>query len=466
MKNPRRENIQGMLIYGYKYLPYANYLFLKIQNKEEFKNWLKANKFQHGASSPKEECMNIAFTANGLTTLGMDVSQENGFSKAFIEGMDTNHRNRILGDFDLNDSENWEWGNKENTDLHAVLGIFAKDQNTLDLLYNKLTHQFTNHAIEEISNKIESKALTNAKEHFGFRDGISQPVMRGLGWKALENEFVNPGEFVLGYENEYNKLPLSPQLTKDNFDFGTDGSYMVFRQLEQNVPLFWETVCGHFGGLEKGKKEGIELASKMVGRWPNGNPLNYKQNEVVPEEKMNDFGFYEKDREGTKCPFGSHIRRTNPRDSSSISGKAEDLKDNAIAMNKHRILRRGRVYGPPVAENMDLDGILLNLEGAKDQSRGLNFICFNTDINRQFEFVQQTWINNKKFHGLYNEVDPIVGVLKETGGKMTTTEYTIPATPVRKRVKNIPPFVKVRGGSYFFLPSLDAIKYLAEKSII
>ena len=316
MKDIDRDKIQGMLILGYGSLPCAYYLFLGIEDESSFKSWLNTNKFQDGVSSPIEECMNIAFTFKGLQRLGLAVREKDGFSRPFIEGMDTDHRARILGDIGENKSTGWNWGNCDHHDLHCVLILFAKDKSELDEYYNEQVKHFPKHGIKEVASKIESISLgpEGRKEHFGFRDGISQPVMRGLGWKSSEHNLVNPGEFILGYENNYGKLPNSPLIESSEFDFGLNGSYMVYRQLEQNVPLFWKTICGYFGGPQNGKNEAIALASKMVGRWPSGNPLTWEPSQKIEKKDFFNFDFYKNDKLGTKCPLGSHIRRSNPRD--------------------------------------------------------------------------------------------------------------------------------------------------------
>lgn len=466
MKKIERKDIQGMIIYGYKYLPVAYYLFLHVEDFSGFKKWLSQATFQHGESSPKKSCMNIAFSSHGLQALGVTIDEDNGFSRAFIEGMDTEHRNRILGDYDANGSQHWEWGKKDDTQLHAVLMLFAQDEVSLEKYYQEQLEVLVQYGITESLPKIASQMLAEGKEHFGFKDGISQPVIRGLDRDSAEDNYVNPGEFILGYPNDYNKAPNSPVLQRDGFDFGVNGSYMVFRQLEQDVPLFWETVCGYFGGIEQGEKQGIELASKMVGRWPNGNPLHKSATDPLDEKSLNSFSFYESDQQGTLCPFGSHIRRTNPRNSLSVNGKKSSLKEATDAANKHRILRRGRPYGPPLDETLAIEQMLTKI-GEDKESRGLNFICFNTDIDRQFEFVQHTWANNIKFHNLYNDVDPIMGVqrgTKDSSGnyQMAKTQFEVQSKPVRKRYQSIPPFVKVKGGSYFFMPGIQAINYLSK----
>ncbi|MEM9326880.1 MAG: Dyp-type peroxidase [Bacteroidota bacterium] len=466
MENIERENIQGMLLYGYKWLPVARYLFLSITDVDKARSWIKQVDWRYATSSPRDQCMNIAFTAQGLKALGVPVDEENGFSRAFIEGMDTEHRNRILGDFGANASTDWEWGNKQHDQLHLVLMVFTRDQAALDNWDAVQSATLAGAGLETCSDPIDSIRLPDGKEHFGFKDGISQPVIRGLGRQSSEDNYVNAGEFILGYENDYGKEPHSPRIQKGEMDFGKNGSYMVFRQLEQHVPLFWNTVCDHFGGKNEGREKGIELAAKMVGRWLNGNPLTEAPDKKIKSGDMNRFSFFLDDPNGTQCPLGSHIRRSNPRDSLSSNSKSSSLRSATDAANKHRILRRGRPYGKPVDEGMAIDQILDKIDGDQE-SRGLNFICFNTDIDRQFEFVQQTWSNNIKFHNLYNDVDPIMGV--QNGGRdeaghyqMAPTQFEVQASPVRKRYQDVPPFVKVRGGSYFFLPGRQALEYLSK----
>jgi deferrochelatase/peroxidase EfeB len=153
----------------------------------------------------------------------------------------------------------------------------------------------------------------------------------------------------------------------------------------------------------------------------------------------NEFLFLPRDREGVGCPAGSHVRRANPRD--SLAPKPELAQTLLDAANNHRILRRGRKYGAKLADPSADDG----------QARGLLFICLNTDIARQFEFVQQTWLLNENFATLFDERDPLVG----PKGKMTIRDKPL------RRVVDVETFVQLVGGDYFFLPSLPALRYLA-----
>jgi deferrochelatase/peroxidase EfeB len=200
----------------------------------------------------------------------------------------------------------------------------------------------------------------------------------------------------------------------------------------------------------------ITLASKMLGRWPSGAPLIKSPKVDRPELcDDNDFLYVRSgDADGFRCPIGSHIRRSNPRDAL----QPEPGSDRSIEVgNRHRIIRRGRSYGPPVAASMDPRDIIG--KAPDDQERGLHFICFNTQIARQFEFIQHTWVNSPKFDGLYEDDDPWTGDRGDAGQPPGGT-FTIQQDPVRMRVSGLPRFVTTRGGMYFFMPGITAFKYL------
>jgi deferrochelatase/peroxidase EfeB len=153
----------------------------------------------------------------------------------------------------------------------------------------------------------------------------------------------------------------------------------------------------------------------------------------------NDFLFHADDPHGIGCPPGSHVRRANPRD--ALAPSPDQRESLLAAANNHRILRRGRKFGPRIAEYRTPDGV----------DRGLLFMCLNTDIARQFEFVQQVWLLNSDFATLFEEVDPLVG----PDGRMTIRE-----DPLRRTVQ-VETYVQMAGGDYFFLPSLPALRYLS-----
>jgi Dyp-type peroxidase family len=274
---------------------------------------------------------------------------------------------------------------------------------------------------------------------------------------------VKPGELVLGYANEYGLYPTSPRVPASSdphgvlapdpsngshHDLGRNGSYLVLRQLEQDVRAFWR-FADDAARSEDGRNDPVSrvrIAAKLVGRWPSGAPLVLAPDADDPAlAQENTFRYHAQDAGGHRCPVGAHIRRANPRDSLDPNPGS----DGSVAVAKHhRLLRRGREYG----SRLTMDQALEPAEAGDDGPRGLHFICLNSNVARQFEFIHQTWVNSPKFADLYDEPDPIV-----TGGGF----FSIPAEPVRHRLTNMPRFLRVRGGAYFLLPGLRAIRYVS-----
>jgi Dyp-type peroxidase family len=324
-------------------------------------------------------------------------------------------------------------------------------------------------AAASVCHTIDAYLTPDGKEHFGFKDGISQPIIRftkrdyetSAPDRALH--VVEAGEFILGYQNENGRMPVSPTVSgaRDSGnrlgplvrrrrwgrrshldglrDFGRNGTYLVLRQLHQNVQAF-EQFLAATAGADPTRQE--HLAARIVGRWRNGTPLTLSpdENKQLPDEELNRFGYFSQDRSGYRCPVGAHVRRGNPRDSTTeIDGQTHALQ----RVNFHRLLRRGRLYGPPVPA-----------DGARStDNRGLMFLCLNADLRRQFEFVQQTWVNSRKFGDLYDEDDPLVG---------RCGSFTVQRPEGHQRVDGLQRFVTVQGGAYFFMPGIRALQCLAD----
>jgi len=452
------KDIQGLLLRAYKNLGSSCFLMCKISDNNSFKELLKnlLPKITNSEKNPTSEAINIAFTYSGFLQLG--VKMKKNFSAEFVEGMQSEFRQRILGDYNNNAPQYWAWGTQ--TEIHFIVMLYATTPEAIRNKESEMRSTLESHKIS-IEYAVVSDDLEGDKEHFGFHDGISQPVIRSLkGKKAFsESNLVADGEFIFGYSNEYNQKPVSPVLdSSDDFDFGKNGSYMVFRQLKQNVKEFWEYMHNKSDG---DISKAILLASKMMGRYPNGTPLVLSPEAPDPKlSEENNFGYYKTDKYGEKCPMGAHVRKANPRD-----GMNDNPVESTTVTNRHRILRRGRPYGAPCAPSLNPEDILRATPPTHDV--GLLFICFNTNISRQFEFVQQQWMNNKKFDHLYNDPDPIVGIdgkppVKGVNKVESPGEFTIQQCPVRKKMTDVPQFTVVKGGAYFFFPALGAIKRLTD----
>lgn len=460
------QDIQGLIVRGYKNQPCARYVMLHVIDATAAKGWLHkmSELITDAFHRPKQHCMNLAFTPAGLEAIGLSKNNLKNFSREFREGMTTPHRQRLLGDFENSSPDNWAWGGPKNEAVHLLLLLFSDTTESVNAYYDLLKQDFVSSGLKE-SGTLDSKVLPQNKEHFGFRDGISQPVIAGSGVTGHPFNTVAAGEFILGYKNEYDVFPDTALLADEQGelnllpadaagtgkkDLGRNGSYMVIRQIQQDVNAFW-SFCNEKTKNEDGSlntEESIKLASKMFGRWPSGNPLT-KHPHKDPGDLTDDDNFeYANDRDGLKCPFGAHIRRINPRDHFEDNNAEKSLQ----LSKRHRVVRRGKLYGTP------FEGSPMNHQ--PEEEVGLMFVCFNSDISRQFEFLSYTWSNYPNIKQLYNDPDPLGGV-RETPISNYEQNFTIQQEPVSKVITGLPRFVRIRGGAYFFFPSVTALRYLA-----
>lgn len=477
-------HIQGLIISGYGKLGFSAYLFLNLKDPQQGRVWLNhlLRHITSAASINPAPAINIALTHSGLKQLGLPAAALQSFPSEFIQGMAHPERARQMGDSDFNHPDHWEFGGTKpkpeqspEQPIDALLILQTQTEHELHQLIQQhleLIQSLQGISVIQIEHGYMPK---DGKEHFGFLDSVSQPEIEGSPKlaklkqephaaqpgnegspkKAIpERDILKAGEFVLGYKNEDENFPATPTISAEQDpdqilpslpngfnptfrDFGRNGSYLVFRKLKQDVAGFRRYFQEKFSSTQEGEL----MAAKVMGRWPSGTPLTLSPHQddpcVGPE---NDFLFMSGDAEGLRCPVGSHVRRMNPRDS-----LGHDPQASLEGVRRRRIIRRGALYGPPLP-----DGRLEN----DGHERGLLFICINADIRRQFEFIQQTWVNNPAFNGLYDERDPVVGY--------PPCHMTIPQAPVRRKLLSLPSFIHLRGGGYFFLPSLPALHFLAQ----
>jgi deferrochelatase/peroxidase EfeB len=485
--------IQGLLRSGYGGLRSASYLLLRVSDKAHAKKWLSEVKVTTYADldTHVNTALQIGFTAAGLRAMGLSEDALAEFAAEFVSGMAGDEtRSRQLGDTGRNAPANWTWGVGD-AEPHAVVMLFAAPGDLYRLQQSITTASFDAGFV--IIADVPTVNLQDF-EPFGFFDGISQPK---IDWKTertpntdddLEyGNLISLGEFVLGYENEYGRFTPSPSIAaaadrtgallpaasdSSRRDLGRNGSYCVFRQLEQDVLGFWRFVT-----KDRSFADAERLASAMVGRTRAGAPLaeiaSHPIRGVDPDKAgapPNSFT-YHADGKGERCPFGAHIRRSNPRNADMPGGKQGllsqllrqlglkkgDPREDLIASSRfHRVLRRGREYGAPPTPEQALQ------PGAFDPGSGLNFLCLNASISRQFEFVQSAWIMNSKFDGMTGETDPLLGNREKLTTGDATDRFNLPQTAGPCAViDSIPQFVTVKGGAYFFLPSIRALRFLA-----
>ena len=346
-------------------------------------------------------------------------------------------RATLLGDVGESSPALWEKP-LGTPDVHVLLTAISPDTSRRDDLLERAGKASQDMAGVEAIYRQDAYLLPTGREAFGFKDGISNPAVEGsgiLGTNPQERP-LKAGEFVLGYLDETGVSPPMPQPDV----LGRNGTYVAFRKLHQRVAAFRQ----YLRAQSSSAQEEELLAAKMVGRWRSGAPLALSPERDDPAlgadpSRNNDFLYHDDDPRGLQCPVGSHARRANPRDA---------FKDELIVVNRlHRMIRRGTSYGPPLPE-----GVLQD-DGAE---RGIVFIFVGAHLKRQFEFVQTQWVNSGVFFGEPAEKDPLVGSNDGSG------TFTIPRSPVRRRLHGLQRFTVTRGGEYCFVPSLSALRWLSE----
>ncbi len=489
-------DVQGFITSGYGHLTFAAYLFLQIHDAVHGSRWLGTLVPEITSSSPwptlpsgeklkPSVAVNIAFTSDGLEALGVPSQVRCTFPVEFQEGIAREHRSRVLGDTEESDPANWDFGGTALPQIHAIVVIHAVSVAALEAICEaqRALIAATGGGIVELPGSMQSGYRPDGDyEPFGFHDGIAQPSIAGIS-----GEGVPTGEFILGYPNHYRIIPPTPVvpagLDPDGLlppvqnpyhasarlrDLGLNGSYVVYRKLQQNVAGFWEFLRQEVAREGHGEvaERMVWLAARLVGRWPSGTPLVLAPHIDTPRLRdRNDF-LYRDDAEGLACPLGAHIRRSNPRDDIKPYPAAESLSMSEA----HRLLRRARVFGPALFDPSVLAdpssaacGAAISTLADDGRPRGIHFFCVNASIRSQFEFVQQTWCNNPRFGGLSDNKDPITGDNNRTDQR--SSHMTIPGRPYQRRTGPLPRFVTVRAGAYLFMPGMKALRFLAANGV-
>lgn len=466
-------DIQGVVLRGYG-TPLMRHLFAHFTDAARGRAFLRylngivmtAEEWEYDQERGKKvyppHCTNVSFTAAGLRALGVPESAMVTFPLEFLEGM--RKRADILGDTGRNAPEHWDpvWLDDR---VHLWIGICAWAPANLEAITAEIRAQALQSGGAEIVFTQDSEALKDPEnraqyahgEHFGYRDAISNPdfvggytkstpgagklLPDGKTWAPLAT-----GEFLLEYPDEQGELPPAPlpHLLAKN------ATFMVYRKLHQNLAS-WRRYIAEAGAEYPGGPE--LLKAKFVGRWQDGTPLvlspdkpyDDKLDKKAGLDKYTNFTF-SGDPEGVRCPMAAHIRRVNPRDSFGFRGLLTD---------RRRIIRRGLPYGlqafpgDPVSDSDD---------------RGVVFFVLNASIFRQFEFVQQQWIDYGNDNYAANEKDPVLGNHNGEGRFMIQGSATDPRNPPFL-CTGMPNFVDVKGGDYFFLPGMTGLRLIAEGAV-
>lgn len=482
------DDIQGLLRRGYSQHPEATYLLLQVKQRDEARAWLARVEVADANRRESSTLLQLALSAPGLRALGVPADIVDAFAPEFVDGMAGNpNRERRLGDLGDSAPAAWRWGSGERVP-HVLLLLYAQAGRLAD--WQREVEAGFGDAFT-ILDRLQTRDRAGA-EPFGFADGVSQPW---LDWQrqrpardAEQRAYTNLaclGEFVLGYPNEYGGYTDRPLLdprregagalprAEDDAtraDLGRNGSYLVLRQLHQDVAGFWRWMQREARGDADAARR---LAETLVGRRMDGRPLVDRAARPIAGNEgeraaLNAFTF-DGDPQGLRCPLGAHVRRANPRNADLppgapglVSWFARTLgfdaqaaeRDRVASTRFHRLLRRGRAYGEAPAQAPAAD--------AGGDEQGLHFICLNANIARQFEFVQSAWIVGTHFDGLPDEGDPLLGHRQPGCDGRPTDGFSIPRADAPDcRLHGLPRFVGVRGGAYFFMPGLRALRCLA-----
>jgi Dyp-type peroxidase family len=418
----------------------GRYVFLSFREPAQARAWLAGVIGQVQSAQAVSESLDrqrrwttVAFTWNGLRALGLEGSSLATFPEEFRQGMAA--RAQVIGDTGANHPNHW-LGKLASPDLHAIMILLARDvAGRQSSVQEHQSHLAQTPGVEVLSS-IDVDAIPpfdSPRDHFGYRDRLTQPYIEGTGIEPTPGSgpAIKAGEFVLGYPDEEGPqagLP-QPEILSRN------GTFMAYRRLQEHVGAFRDFLRQRGGD----SREGQELvAAKLMGRWRSGAPLVLTPDKddpalAIDPQRNNDFNYGKMDPFGYAVPLGAHIRRVNPR-------------DTVVNLQRRKLIRRGGTYGPPLPESAPEDGV----------DRGIAAFILCASLVRQFEFVQNVWINDPNFKELGNERDPIIG--NQDG----SLDMTIPKRPFGKeKIRGLPAFTNVKGGAYFFVPGIRALRYLA-----
>lgn len=447
-------DIQGNIIRGYR-SPVARYLFLHFDNAAAGRTVVNGVTDQVTTSvewdgGMPDSTVNIAFTYPGLAALELPPVALDGFPADFRQGLRS--RARLIGEVGESDPANWEplW---RSDDVHCFVMIGARSPAALAERVAWLESLCAAAGGVRVVGTQDAAALVvNGKpcnkEHFGYSDGFGNPDIGSTGLApqpgggkptAAGWDPVAAGEFLLGHRDETGQIASTPP----PIGLFRNGTFVAYRKLHQKVGSFRRYLAEEGARVPGGPER---LAAKMVGRWRDGTPLALSPDHpdpaiVADDDRVINFR-YADDPDGLRCPLGAHIRRANPRDA---------LGFGTLLTAGRRIIRRGLPYGPWVPEDQP---------GDDDGEHGVIFIALAASLSEQFEFVLQQWINYGNDFLQGSDPDPLVGNRSASDKMVVPGDPSAPGGHRPHVCFGMPQFVVTRGGAYFFMPSITALRWM------
>jgi Dyp-type peroxidase family len=445
----------------------------------QFNNEFRALRMQ-GVKKPEALIsavwVNLALSFAGLQALNLKPADLAAFPATYKNGM----AKASVGDTGTSDPSKWVAPFNTPADVHAVLIVAADHPSELTKKVADITATgvFKAGVVILVNQDGMTRSDQPGHEHFGFKDGVSQPGIRGIDKPddAIGNpnqghpgqDLLWPGEFVLGYETQ---IPVAdPSTDGPNPNPGPvsvsgpvwtkNGSYLVFRRLRQDVPAFNKSI--HDLSKTLGWTEAL-TGAKLVGRYKSGCPIEHRKFQALPytppstdpgdphhgnpaladsNTLNNNFEFGD-DPQGANCPMSAHIRKAYPRDEETPAGAA----NSESSTQTRRLLRRGIPYG---------ESFHPHVPGSGNVDRGLLFLAYQNDIANHFEFVQNAWVNNANFPPNPSGQPPLKGAPGEDPIIAQSAKGDLLVDPAKAPV-SVSHFVTTTGGEYFFSPSLDTL---------
>jgi len=391
--------------------------------------------------------VNISFSHLGFVKLGIDDSSVAAATDPFIIGQEADSLS--LGDPRASNGTGPDWDSHFLQPLHGLILISGDCHSSTDKKKAEIDQIFGSSIKEIITIRGDVRpGAEDGHEHFGFLDGISNPLTIGFDTVIPPGPApVQPGVLVTGQTGDPN-LAIRQE-------WSIDGSILTFRWLFQEVPEFDAALKANAltkdgNGKVLTPQEGSDLlGARMVGRWKSGAPVDITPFVDDPAlgadpTRRNNFAYAGEITSSFKCPFAMHIRKTNPRDDLEVPPSGDTPTD----LTFHRIMRRGIQFGPEVTEAEKRAGKTL-------QGRGLLFAAYSTSINAGFKLLQHIWANNAAFQPFTESklppgLDPIIG---QGARSMIGLDPLNPLTSI-----SLGNFVIPKGGEYFFAPGINGIK--------